>query len=220
MVWGNPKAHILPNSRFVGSSECNEETTEERRGAEELWYGFYLSVQRHLTHKNRTWDSLELDLEMIGRHLTWVVGTEPMMSSTWVASCFSHWVIFPTPMDRFLTIFLYHFLRHCAFIFFFKVLFGSSGQKAVGFWCVETLCWLSEGLRSCQEQLALSPSETRAEAQGGRTGSPLLVLHFFLRTSVIFVGAVSRIRSVMVSVSGAAFMLYTNQTMFLIISAF
>lgn len=130
----------------------------------------WMLPQRAETHKTRTWDSLELDLEMIGCYLTWVVGTEPM-SSTWVASRFSHWVIFPTLMDRFLTIFLYHFLRHCAFIFFFKVLFGSSGHRP---W----VCWLSECLRPCQEHLALSPSENRAEAQGERTGDPLLVLTF------------------------------------------
>lgn len=49
---------------------------------------------------------------------------------------------------------------------------------------------------------------------------PLLVLYFFLCMSVIFAGTFSEIRSVMVFVSNAALVLYTNHAMFLIISAF
>lgn len=49
---------------------------------------------------------------------------------------------------------------------------------------------------------------------------PLPVLYFFLCMSVIFIGTFSEIRSVMVLVSKAALVLYTNQMMFLIISAF
>lgn len=49
---------------------------------------------------------------------------------------------------------------------------------------------------------------------------PLLVLYFFLHMSVIFVRTFSEIRSVMVLVSNADLVLYTNHMMFLIISAF
>lgn len=49
---------------------------------------------------------------------------------------------------------------------------------------------------------------------------PLLVLYFFLYMSVIFVRTFSEIRSVMVLVSNADLVLYTNHMMFLIISAF
>lgn len=49
---------------------------------------------------------------------------------------------------------------------------------------------------------------------------PLLILYFFLCMSVIFVGTFGEIRSVMVLVSNAALVLYTNHVMFLIISAF
>lgn len=58
------------------------------------------------------------------------------------------------------------------------------------------------------------------ETQGENRDHPLLVLYFFLCMSVIFIGTFSEIRSVMVSVSKAALVLYTNQMMFLIISAF
>lgn len=58
------------------------------------------------------------------------------------------------------------------------------------------------------------------EAQGENMDHPLLILYFFLCMSVIFVGTCSEIRSVMVLVSNAALVLYTNHMMFLIISAF
>lgn len=51
-------------------------------------------------------------------------------------------------------------------------------------------------------------------------GHRLLVLCFLLCVSAVFVGTFSEIRSVMVLVSNAALVLYTNHMMFLIISAF
>ena len=58
------------------------------------------------------------------------------------------------------------------------------------------------------------------ETQEENMDHPLLVLYFFLHMSVIFVRTFSEIRSVMVLVSNAALVLYTNHMMFLIISAF
>lgn len=58
------------------------------------------------------------------------------------------------------------------------------------------------------------------ETQEENMDHPLLVLYFFLCMSVIFVRTFSEIRSVMVFVSNAVLVLYTNHMMFLIISAF
>ena len=58
------------------------------------------------------------------------------------------------------------------------------------------------------------------ETQGENMDHPMLALYFFLCMSVIFVGTFSEIRSVMVLVSNAALVLYTNHMMFPIISAF
>lgn len=58
------------------------------------------------------------------------------------------------------------------------------------------------------------------ETQEENMDHPLLVLYFFLYMSVIFVRTFSEIRSVMVLVSNADLVLYTNHMMFLIISAF
>lgn len=58
------------------------------------------------------------------------------------------------------------------------------------------------------------------EAQREPVGHRLLVLCFLLCVSAVFVGTFSEIRSVMVLVSNAALVLYTNHMMFLIISVF
>lgn len=130
-------------------------------------------------------------------------------------------------MDRFFICFLSHSLgkmrfnkkpnptQPCVFL-------GSSSSHLVGFlmgrhplaghvW-VCTVCHSHVAVVSCLRNVF--------ETQGEDRDHPLLVLYFFLCMSVIFIGTFSEIRSVMVSVSKAALVLYTNQMMFLIISAF